>query len=71
MANSVKDSDFIVSDHFTIFLLTPLTESATDWVSEHLPPDALRFGDSIAVEHRFIGDIIDGVQQDGLTISVQ
>jgi len=71
MANPVNNSDFIVTDHFTIFLLTPLTESAIDWVSEHLPPDALRFGDSIAVEHRFIGDIIDGVQQDGLTISVQ
>jgi hypothetical protein len=61
-----KEVDFLVQNEGTIFLLTPLSSAANEWVSEHLPEDAMRFGGSIVVEHRFISPIVAGIQSDGL-----
>jgi hypothetical protein len=60
--------DFEVQNHGSIFLLCPLTESAIEWVDEHLPEDAFTFGRGICVEHRFISDIVRGIQGDGLVV---
>jgi len=60
--------DFLVSNHGSIFLLQPLTGAAHDWSADNLPADALRFGAAIAVEHRYIGDIVAGIQDDGLEV---
>ncbi len=38
--------DFLLANHGTIFLLQPITDRASAWVREHLPPDALHFGAS-------------------------
>ncbi len=61
-------ADFGVANHGSIFLLTPFTEAADAWAEEHLPEDAQRLGPAIVVEHRYIGDIIAGIQGDGLTV---
>ena len=58
--------DFEVQNHGSIFLLCPLTDSAIEWVDEHLPEDVLTFGRGICVEHRFISDIVRGIQDSGL-----
>jgi hypothetical protein len=58
--------DFEVQNHGTIFLLFPLTHSAVVWVEEHLPEEILTFGLGICVEHRFISDIVLGIQNAGL-----
>ena len=60
--------DFKVQNHGSIFLLRPRTPAANVWVSEHLPEDAQSFGDAIAIEHRFISDIVRGIQGDGLVV---
>jgi hypothetical protein len=31
-----------------------------------VPAEALTFGDAVVVEHRFIADIVTGIQADGL-----
>ncbi len=67
MATPKHTADFLVTDHGTIFLLSPVTEAATEWADEHLPRDAMHFGDAIVVEHRFIFDIVRGFIDDGLT----
>lgn len=61
-------SDFSVQNEFTIFLLHPLTAAAREWIAEHISDDAQRFGDAVVVEHRYIGDIIDGIKGDGLEV---
>ncbi len=68
---AVMRADFTVQDEGTIFLLTPVSDLAVDWVDSHLPQDAQHFGDSILVEHRYISDIVAGIQDDGLTVEVQ
>jgi hypothetical protein len=67
MATSKRAADFLVNNQGSIFLLTPVTEAATEWADEHLPEDAMHFGNAIVVEHRFIRDLVSGFMNDGLT----
>lgn len=60
--------DFYVQNEGTIFLFHPKTEAAKEWISEHIPEDAQRWGDAVAVEHRYIADIVEGIQADGLVV---
>jgi hypothetical protein len=43
-------TDFEISGGGTVYLLHPLTRAARTWVAEHLPTDAMRLGDAVAVE---------------------
>ena len=67
MATSKRAADFLVNNQGSIFLLTPVTEAATEWADEHLPEDAMHFGNAIVVEHRFIRDLVSGFMNDGLS----
>jgi hypothetical protein len=60
--------DFTVQNEGTIYLLHPLTPAAQSWIDEHLSSDCLTFGDAVAVEHRFIADIVEGIRRDGLEV---
>jgi hypothetical protein len=62
------DTDFYCTNHGSIYLLRPLTGAAHDWADEHLPEDGPRMGLAFAVEHRYIGAIVDGILADGLTV---
>jgi hypothetical protein len=52
----------------TVYLLHPLTRPAHDWIAEHLPSDAMRLGDAVAVEWRHIGEVVGGASCDGLQV---
>ncbi len=60
--------DFELSNHGTIFIFTPLTPAARDWVAEFLPEDAQHWAGGVAIEHRDISDVVVGAQRDGLTV---
>lgn len=63
-------SDFSLRDEGTIFILTPTSKAGKLWADEHLPEDAQRWGKcSIVVEHRYIGHIIEGITNEGLSLS--
>jgi hypothetical protein len=53
----------------TVYLLRPLTPAAFDWIDEHIPEDAQRLGNAVAVEHRYISSIAEHVVADGLVIA--
>ena len=63
-----EDYDFIVSNHGSVHLVLPVSPAGRVWVKDHLPVDAQRFGESVAVEHRYIGDIVEGIQTEGLRV---
>lgn len=67
-SHEASEFDFVVQNEGTIFLLTPLSSAANEWVSEHLPEDAMWFGSSVVVEHRYIAPIVAGIQSDGLEV---
>lgn len=57
---------FTVRGHGSISILVPLSEAACDWIDEHLPNDAQWFGHGVVVEHRYLADILAGIEADGL-----
>ena len=61
--------DFEVENHGSLFLLRPMTSAAWNWAEQHLPEDAQMFGQAYAVEHRYIADIVEGIQADGLGVA--
>lgn len=60
--------DFIISGGGSVFLLTPITKRAREWADEHLPKDRQTLGTGIAVEHRYIVEIVEGIKRDGLIV---
>jgi hypothetical protein len=61
--------DFRCENHSNIFLLYPLNESAKSWIEENLPSDVQWFGQAVAIEHRCIWPILEGIQNDGLVVA--
>ena len=51
----------------TVYILKPLTKDAWEWVNEKLDPSAMQFGGGIAIEWRYVDDIMMGIEVDGLT----
>lgn len=62
--------DFICENHGSIFLLKPLTPSATSWLEEHIGQDNgfQPYWPMCVIEHRYVGAIIEGIQNDGLAV---
>jgi hypothetical protein len=62
--------DFALENHGSICLLTPLTPSAVAWVEEHIGPanGFQPYYPTVVVEHRYITDIVEGIQHDGLAV---
>lgn len=61
-------TDFVLTDHGTIALLTPITDAAKQWSDEHLPEDRQMFGDSTVIEPRYVLDILHGINEAGLSL---
>jgi hypothetical protein len=61
--------DFTVENHGTIFLLRPNTAAARQWIEDHIPDDAQKFGGAVVVEHRYIADIVQGIVNDGYGVN--
>ena len=62
-------TDFTVwYDGGTIALLSAVSEAGADWADTHLPQDAASLGCAVAIEPRYLDDIIDGIQTDGLIV---
>ncbi len=62
--------DFQVINHGTLYLLIPNTPRAKQWVTDNLSRDHTKYNDASVIEHRYIGDIIDGIQADDLEIAM-
>jgi hypothetical protein len=63
--------DFVVQNHGSIFLLKPLTPSATSWIEEHIGQDngyQPHYPHAVVIEHRYISEIVAGIQNDELTV---
>jgi hypothetical protein len=60
--------DFLCENHGSIFLLRPLTPSATSWLEEHIGQDNgfQPYWPTRVIEHRYISPILEGIQNDGL-----
>lgn len=69
MTETETGTDFTLSDHGSLCVLTPITEPARDWVDEHIDPDAMMWASGVVVEPRYLQTILDGIAEDGLTVA--
>jgi len=60
--------DVLVCNEGTVFLFCPLTSRGKEWIEEHVQPDALWFGNALAVEHRFAWGLAQGMKDSGLVL---
>jgi hypothetical protein len=61
--------DFEVVNQGNICLLCPQTDEAREWVHDNLNVESWQYlGRNIGVDHRYIGDIVAGIQADGLSV---
>lgn len=62
-------ADFDLYDHGTIALLTPLSETASEWIDEHIGEDAMRWGlCSIVIEPRDVQNVLDAISAERMTV---
>ena len=54
----------------TVYLVTPITTLAKEWVQQHLALEGWQWlGGGFAVEHRFIANLVQGMRADGLKVA--
>ena len=58
--------DFEVDDHGSIVIVTAISNAALQWQYYHLPEDCPRWSVGFVIEPRYAGDVIRGMQRDGL-----
>jgi hypothetical protein len=63
---SILDATF--EDHGSIWLIDPITPAAKTWLDDNITGHMDWFAGSLAVEPRFVWELIEGMQADGLEI---
>lgn len=60
--------DFTFHDDGSICTIKPNTNEAEQWILDWIPKDAPMIGGAIGIERRYVGDVLDGIHDDGLTL---
>jgi len=64
-----NQADAYVENHGSIFLVTPLSGPARQWIEENVRTEDWQwFGSSFSVEPRYIQTLVLGMQEAGLTV---
>jgi hypothetical protein len=65
-ATGKVDVDVFVRCEGTIFLFTPITRRAKEWIDENVQPDARWLGNALTVEWRYAGEARSGNTRRGI-----
>jgi hypothetical protein len=60
-------ADFAVEDHGSLLLVRPLTSAAWSWLEQNVEDDAQWFGGALAVESRYISNLLSGLEAAGFS----
>jgi hypothetical protein len=62
--------DCAIENHGSVFLLQPQPEQVVAWVEQHIGPENgyQPHFPTIVIEHRYIAEIVEGIQDDGLAV---
>lgn len=63
-------ADFAVSGDGSIVLLRPITDTAREWVEDHIGEDNgfQPYWPTVVIEVNYAGPIIEGIREDGLEV---
>ena len=63
--------DVRVIDHGSVVMVAPLTAEARRFAEENVALESWQWlGDAFAVEPRYVGDLVDGMEAEGLEVEV-
>lgn len=65
-----REPDFELLNEGTVVMLFPVTDAAKDWVEEEVETEDNWMGEPLVIESGYIGPIIEGLVEDGLTIAL-
>lgn len=60
--------DFIVENHFSIFLLRPLTSVGRRWLDSNVADNSQWFGNALVCEWRYVAPIVNDAIEEGLVV---
>jgi hypothetical protein len=69
MNRLARKSDIWILPQGTLMLVRPLTQRATDWISQHALDDSQWFGPALVIEHDYLANLLNGMIQDGLHVT--
>jgi hypothetical protein len=63
-------ADVSIRDEGSVVLFTPESDAGREWVEEHIGADNgfQPYWPTVVVEHRYAGDVADGMVGDGLEL---
>ena len=68
-AQSDPQADFRITYHGTITTITPLSDACREWVEDNVEIEPWqRFGNSIAIEPRYVEQLADAMIEEGLVM---
>jgi len=70
MADAAKAApDVLIANDFSVFVFTPLTPAAKQWVAENVQSESWQWlGASLVVETRYAWGLAEGMLADGLVL---
>jgi hypothetical protein len=64
-------ADVVVENHGSVFVVTPLSPEASEWVDENVQLEGWQWlGASFACEPRYVPSLIDGMHENGLMVEL-
>lgn len=60
-------ADYTVRNEGSVFLVTPNTPEAKAWLKQST--DGQWFGESLAVEHRYVTALVEGLRENGFSVA--
>lgn len=61
-------ADIRIENHGSIVLLRPLTAEGEQWLNVKVAEDAQTWGKAVICEPRYVANIVEGMQGDGLEV---
>ena len=65
----MTNTDFLLVDHGSIFVLNAMSDAAKQWEDDNLPDDAVTWCRGTVIEPRYITDILEGIAAEGLQVT--
>ena len=60
------EADLLFENHFSLFLIRPVSPLGKTWLEENVADDAQTLGEAVACEPRYVENIFRGATNDGL-----
>ena len=69
MNRTDRKTDIWILPQGTLTLVRPLTQRASEWISQHPQADSQWFGPALVIEHHYVAKLLNGMIEDELHVT--